>query len=28
MIYVRKYERYAKLKTKIHARLPEIMDRT
>jgi len=23
MIYVRKYERYAKLKTKIHARLPE-----
>jgi small subunit ribosomal protein S17 len=27
MIYVRKYERYAKLKTKIHARLPEIMDK-
>jgi ribosomal protein S17 len=27
MIYVRKYERYAKLKTKIHARLPEIMEK-
>ena len=27
MIYVRKYERYARLKTKIHARLPEIMDK-
>lgn len=27
MVYVRKYERYAKLKTKIHARLPEIMEK-
>jgi ribosomal protein S17 len=27
MIYVRKYERYAKLKTKIHARLPENMEK-
>jgi small subunit ribosomal protein S17 len=26
MIYVRKYERYAKLKTKIHARVPAIME--
>lgn len=26
MIYVRKYERYAKSKTKIHARLPECME--
>jgi len=26
MIYVRKYERYAKSKTKIHARLPICMD--
>ena len=26
MIYVRKYERYAKLKTKIHARLPVCME--
>ena len=26
MIYVRKYERYAKLKTKIHARLPVEME--
>jgi len=26
MIYVRKYERYARLKTKIHARLPENME--
>lgn len=25
MVYVRKYERYAKSKTKIHARLPESM---
>ena len=25
MVYVKKYERYAKSKTKIHARLPEIM---
>jgi small subunit ribosomal protein S17 len=25
MIYIRKYERYAKSKTKIHARLPECM---
>ena len=27
MIYVRKYERYAKSKTKIHARLPEKMEK-
>jgi small subunit ribosomal protein S17 len=27
MIYVRKYERYAKSKTKIHARLPACMER-
>jgi ribosomal protein S17 len=27
MIYVRKYERYARLKTKIHARLPEAMEK-
>jgi len=27
MIYVRKYERYAKLKTKIHARLPDTMEK-
>lgn len=27
MIYVRKYERYAKLKTKIHARLPDAMEK-
>ena len=27
MIYVRKYERYAKTKTKIHARLPEHMEK-
>jgi ribosomal protein S17 len=27
MIYVRKYERYARLKTKIHARLPEIIEK-
>ena len=26
MIYVRKYERYAKSKTKIHARLPKCME--
>jgi len=26
MIYVRKYERYARSKTKIHARLPESME--
>jgi small subunit ribosomal protein S17 len=26
MIYVRKYERYAKLKTKIHARLPDFIE--
>lgn len=26
MIYVRKYERYAKSKTKIHARLPDCME--
>jgi small subunit ribosomal protein S17 len=28
MIYVRKYERYARLKTKIHARLPDAMEKT
>lgn len=28
MVYVRKYERYAKLKTKIHARLPDSMENT
>ncbi len=27
MIYVKKYERYAKSKTKIHARLPEEMEK-
>jgi ribosomal protein S17 len=27
MIYVRKYERYARLKTKIHARLPDVMEK-
>src|SRR3990167_121444 len=27
MIYVRKYERYAKSRTKIHARLPESMEK-
>lgn len=27
MIYVRKYERYARLKTKIHARLPYSMEK-
>lgn len=27
MIYVRKYERYAKLKTKIHARLPDYIEK-
>ncbi len=27
MVYVRKYERYSKTKTKIHARLPECMDK-
>jgi len=27
MIYVRKYERYAKLKTKIHARLPDSIEK-
>jgi small subunit ribosomal protein S17 len=26
MVYVRKYERYAKSKTKIHARIPENME--
>jgi len=26
MIYIKKYKRYAKLKTKIHARLPEFME--
>lgn len=28
MIYIRKYERYTKTKTKIHARLPEHMEKT
>ena len=28
MVYVRKYERYTKTKTKIHARLPEAMEKT
>ena len=27
MVYVRKYERYAKSRTKIHARLPENMEK-
>ncbi len=27
MIYIRKYERYAKSRTKIHARLPESMEK-
>ena len=27
MIYVKKYERYAKTKTKVHARLPECMEK-
>ncbi|HJX49972.1 MAG TPA: 30S ribosomal protein S17 [Candidatus Nanoarchaeia archaeon] len=27
MIYVKKYERYAKSRTKIHARLPEILEK-
>jgi len=27
MVYVRKYERYSKSKTKIHARLPECMEK-
>jgi len=27
MVYIRKYERYAKSKTKIHARLPECMEK-
>ena len=27
MVYVRKYERYAKSKTKLHARLPVCMDK-
>ena len=26
MVYVRKYERYSRLKTKIHARLPDCME--
>lgn len=26
MVYIRKYERYARLKTKIHARVPEVME--
>lgn len=26
-VYVRKYERYAKMKTKIHARLPSCLDK-
>lgn len=28
MVYVRKYERYARLKTKLHARLPDSMQNT
>jgi small subunit ribosomal protein S17 len=28
MIYIKKYERYTKTKTKIHARLPESMEKT
>ena len=28
MIYIRKYERYAKTKTKIHARLPKCMEKS
>ena len=27
MIYIKKYERYAKAKTKVHARLPECMEK-
>lgn len=27
MIYIKKYERYAKKKTKVHARLPKCMDK-
>ncbi len=27
MVYFRKYERYAEMKTKIHARLPECMEK-
>ena len=27
MVYIRKYERYARYKTKIHARLPEEMEK-
>ena len=27
MVYVRKYERYAKSRTKIHARLPDCLDK-
>jgi small subunit ribosomal protein S17 len=27
MVYIKKYERYAKFKTKIHARLPEKMEK-
>lgn len=27
MVYIRKYERYARSRTKIHARLPEIMEK-
>jgi small subunit ribosomal protein S17 len=27
MVYVRKYERYAKFKTRIHARLPECIEK-
>ena len=27
MVYIRKYERYAKFKTKIHARLPKCMEK-
>ncbi len=28
MIYIKKYERYAKSKTKIHARLPDCMEKS
>jgi small subunit ribosomal protein S17 len=27
MIYIKKYERYAKFKTKVHARLPETLEK-
>lgn len=28
MVYIRKYERYSKTKTKMHARLPKCMDKS